>query len=84
MNLRAIVNEYANEAEVYIIMAVAFYFLFGFITVREIYRADEERLGANPFDRMAHVVMFVFLAAWIWPVVWLNQEYNGDQPKNGN
>lgn len=58
----------------WLLLGIAFYYVFGFTAVREIYTKEEERLGATPFDRLSHVLIFVGLAAWVWPVVWLNWE----------
>lgn len=60
------------DPETWLVTAAVVYYLYGFVSVRHIYRHDEERLGATPFDRVAHVLLFVFPVALIWPIPWLN------------
>ncbi|MEM9478854.1 MAG: hypothetical protein AAGA58_04235 [Verrucomicrobiota bacterium] len=48
------------------------YFLLGFFIVRHIFSKDGDRLGAEPFDRAMHVLVFGSIAAWIWPLLFLN------------
>ncbi|MBG88875.1 MAG: hypothetical protein CMO80_18505 [Verrucomicrobiales bacterium] len=59
----------------WVISVAALCYIFGFSAVGEIYRADEERLGATPFERASHLIAFVGFTALIWPVVWLNWEF---------
>ncbi|MEM0895837.1 MAG: hypothetical protein AAGJ79_03050 [Verrucomicrobiota bacterium] len=53
-------------------VGVAVYFLVGFFIVRHIFSQDGDRLGREPFDRAMHVLVFGSIAAWIWPLLFLN------------
>jgi hypothetical protein len=83
MNLDLEIEILKQSHEPWLLMLVLFYYLTGFITVREIYATEEDRLGANPFDRMSHVLIFVGLAALIWPVVWLNHHFRDSESDAG-
>lgn len=61
-----------GDPEVWIATGLILYYVYGFVIVRHIYADDEQRLGPIPFNRMAHVVLFVIPIAVIWPVPALN------------
>jgi len=56
----------------WLLAGAAIYYLYGCMIVRHIYREDEERLGPVPFNRFAHLLLFVVPIALIWPIPWLN------------
>lgn len=64
-----------REPAFWLLVGAAIYYLYGFVIVRHIYRDDEERLGPVPFNRLAHVVLFVTPVAFIWPIPWLNWSF---------
>lgn len=64
-----------REPAFWLLVGAAMYYLYGFVIVRHIYREDEERLGPVPFNRFAHVILFVAPIAFIWPVPWLNWSF---------
>lgn len=59
----------------WLLIGFALYYLYGFVIVRHIYRDDEDRLGPVPFNRFAHLLLFVAPIAIMWPIPWLNWSF---------
>ena len=61
-----------TDPQTWVIAGAVIYYCYGFVSVRHIFRHDEDRVGATPFDRFAHLLLFVAPMAVIWPIPWLN------------